>query len=430
MASFRIKQSILCLIAAYISLGLNARAEEAHDSVSIHFRQSKINLDTTYMENGATLKLFSDKVFHTKEVGFKGKIKSVSITGGASPEGSVKYNNRLSKQRADKIFDYVRMITDLPDSLTRFTFSGRDWTGLYDMVKTDMEIPYRDETMTLLESIIENVRNGEKESSHNLEQLKHLHKGKPYCYMYRKYFPRLRKSTLIIDYYREFLTVPVMVTPALFETAAAPPETIYLHVAAGNTPHTPHRQPFYMGIKTNLLYDAVTIPNLGIEFYIGKNWSVTGDWMYAWWKSDRRHRYWRIYGGDIAVRKWFGHKAAAKPLSGHHAGIYIQALTYDFEWGGKGYMGGKPHGTIFDRCNYGAGIEYGYSVAIGRRLNLDFTLGIGYLGGVYIEYTPSGNSYSWEATKRRHQIGPTKAEISLVWLLGHGNFNKTKWTRK
>ena len=86
-------------------------------------------------------------------------------------------------------------------------------------------------------------------------------------------------------------------------------------------------------------------------------------------------------------------------------------------------MGGKPGGTIYDKSNFGAGIEYGYSKPVARRLNLDFSIGVGYLGGTYYEYVPKGNCYVWQATKKRNWFGPTKAEISLVWLIGHGNVN-------
>lgn len=100
------------------------------------------------------------------------------------------------------------------------------------------------------------------------------------------------------------------------------------------------KRPFYMAVKTNMLYDALLVPNIGVEFCLGKNWSVAGNWMYAWWKSDRKHNYWRIYGGDLEVRRWFGRKASEKPLTGHHVGLYGQIVTYDFELGGKGYLGG------------------------------------------------------------------------------------------
>ena len=59
-------------------------------------------------------------------------------------------------------------------------------------------------------------------------------------------------------------------------------------------------------------------------------------------------------------------------------------------------------------------------------LNIDFSIGLGYMGGEYKEYLPQDGHYVWQSTKRRHWIGPTKAEISLVWLIGRGNTNKTK----
>ena len=71
--------------------------------------------------------------------------------------------------------------------------------------------------------------------------------------------------------------------------------------------------PFYAALKTNMLYDAALIPNVGIDVYMGNNWSVTVNWEYAWWKSDAVHWYWRVYGGDIEMRKWFGKKHWKSP---------------------------------------------------------------------------------------------------------------------
>lgn len=51
-------------------------------------------------------------------------------------------------------------------------------------------------------------------------------------------------------------------------------------------------------------------------------------------------------------------------------------------------MGGEPGGTLWDKTNYAAGVEYGYSLPVANRLNIDFTLGVGYWGGKYYEYIP------------------------------------------
>lgn len=183
---------------------------------------------------------------------------------------------------------------------------------------------------------------------------------------------------------------------------------------------------FYMAVKTNMLCDAALIPNLGAEFYVGKNLSIYGEWMYAWWDNDKRHRYWRTYGGDLGLRWWFGRKAHAKPLTGHHLGVYGGILTFDFEAGGTGYLGGKPGGTLWDRWLLNTGVEYGYSLPVANRLNIDFSIGLGYLGGNYIMYYPFDNDYYNDKEYSMHFIGPTKAEISLVWLIGRGNTNSRK----
>ena len=162
-------------------------------------------------------------------------------------------------------------------------------------------------------------------------------------------------------------------------------------------------------LKTNMLYDALLVPNIGIEYAFNQQWSVTANWMYAWWSNNDKHRYWRIYGGELGVRRYLGNKTATRTFTGHHLGLYGQILTYDFELGGTGYK---------SKFSYGGGVEYGYSIPIARRLNLDFTVGLGYFGGKYEEYEPTDDCYVWQKTTHRHWFGPTKAEISLLWLFG------------
>ncbi|MBR2204441.1 MAG: DUF3575 domain-containing protein [Prevotella sp.] len=196
-------------------------------------------------------------------------------------------------------------------------------------------------------------------------------------------------------------------------------------------------KPNRIALKTNLLYDAVLVPNVGIEVNLGKRWTVGLDWLYTWFKNDSRHRYWQGYGGYLGVRKYFGKQANGQRSTvngqrstvngqrstvngqcspfptGHHLGVYMTGVTYDVEWGGKGYQAAK--------FGFGGGIEYGYSKRIGKRLDLDFSLGVGFQDGEYKEYEPADDDsghYVWLATKKRHWWGPTKAEVTLKWILG------------
>lgn len=182
----------------------------------------------------------------------------------------------------------------------------------------------------------------------------------------------------------------------------------------------------HISLKTNLLYDVAFVPNVGIEYYIGSGWSVGGNCVFAWWKNENKNRFWRIYGLELECRKYLGEGANEKPLSSHHVGAYTQFATYDFELGGRGYIGGNPGNNIFEKANYGIGFEYGYSLPIASRLNMDFSVGVGYFGGKRWEYKPQDGHYVWQSVSTKHWVGPTKAEISLVWLVGKKNFNKDK----
>lgn len=173
----------------------------------------------------------------------------------------------------------------------------------------------------------------------------------------------------------------------------------------------------YWSLRTNLLYDALLVPNLSAELYVGMGWSLGVGYWHTWLNSDASHRYWRTYGGELNLRKYLGARASRKPLSGHHLGMLAQAMSYDFEFGGKGNL---------SEFSYSVGLEYGYSVPIGRRLSLDLGVAVGYLGGEYKEYRPIDTHYVWQSTRNRHWFGPIKAEATLVWQLGKTNINKKK----
>lgn len=387
-------------------------AQENCDTVRIHFRQGDARLDLSFGDNRAALEGIVQRLWE-KRGDPALRLERLVYVGGASPEGSVAINRRLSEERARALFGYLARYVSLPDSMTASEFVGRDWEGLLRLAEQDEGVPFRAEVLALLQEI---CREKGDDSLDPLGRLQRLRGGEPYRYMYRELFPALRRSQVEFRYRA---VEPLVVHDTLWLR-----DTVWLHdtVYVEVKTEVPVRKPFYMSLHTNMLYDLALVPNGGVEFYLGRGWSVAGNWMYAWWKSDRKHNYWRIYGGDLAVRKCFGRLAKEKPLTGHHAGVYGGIVTYDFELGGRGYLG--------DRWSWHAGVEYGYALPIARRLNLDFSLGLGYLGGEYKEYLPIDDCYVWQATKRRRWFGPTKAGIALVWLIGHGNENQGKGGRR
>lgn len=165
----------------------------------------------------------------------------------------------------------------------------------------------------------------------------------------------------------------------------------------------------FISFKTNFLYDAVLVPNIGVELNLYKNFTVYGDIMYADWNLPSRHTYWNLYGAQAGMRKYFGKAASERSFTGHHAGIYCQALAYDLQ---VGFIGQQT-----PSINIGAGLEYGYSFPVALGFNIDVELGIGYLTGKYYEYDVKDDHYAWRGTIHRNWFGPTKASVSLVWII-------------
>lgn len=406
-------------IALATSPATKADTKCSQDTAVIYFHQSYADFLPDYRSNAGSIDTL---LAHLDSLGAENastrlKISRVNIVGAASPEGTVPFNDALSLRRADTLGAHLATRLPVAPEAVETWGIGRDWTGLLALAEADGNVPYRDEVVAMLAEIASHP------AASDLGRLKSLRGGTPYRYLYEHLFPQLRASSVAIDYYvYNRLPGAEVSTPDLSASAELKP--VLMPHASGKA-----KKPFYMALKTNMIYDALAIPSVGAEIYAGKDISIVANWMYGWWDSNPHHHYWRYYGGDVAVRWWFGRAAAQKPLTGHHIGVYGGVFTFDFEMGGTGYMGGKPGATLWDRCMTTAGIEYGYSLPVGRRINIDFTIGFGYIGGKYIKYEPFGNGYRWLSTHRLRWFGPAKAEISLTWLIGRGNYNTQKGGR-
>lgn len=419
---------LLIALFAFLSGFHHMSAQEKQRVFQVEFRTGHATLETSFGSNAHKLDSIVaalDRLASTPTL----QLLGITLSGGASPEGSAALNRNLALKRMQNLETWLRRRAALPpDSLVRRDTSGIDWQWLETMVSRS-DMPRKDRVLDVLSHSAPPDRNA---------RLKAIDGGHTWQYLLDTFFPAMRNARIVCAY--TLTQDKDNETPADNTAAADATDTINIVdtvrivdapvavLAADSCASLPQKdnKPFYMAVKTNMLYDALAVPNIGVEFYLKKGWSLAGEWMAAWWNKDSRHRYWRIAGGHLAVRKWLGRKAEGKPLTGHHLGIYAQGLTYDVEWGGTGYMGGKPGGHGMDKINYAAGVEYGFSLPVARRLNIDFTLGAGYWGGTYHKYTPQDGHYVWQGTFKRRWFGPTNVEVGLVWLLGRGNVNAGK----
>ena len=432
-------KKIVMVVLMPTTLLANAYAASIQDSLrtTIYFRPGYSLLELSYRDNAANMKALTQGI-QTIKGNPCVQLQHIRILSAASPEGNSALNKRVAKRRGERLRDYLKETLVLPDSIFTVSSAGEDWQGLASLIAKE-KTPWRNKALQIIRHTPEWVTRNGKVVDGRKRQLQNLDGGKAWKYMLDNHFYTLRTGAVVVC---EVKTLAAESTPSAAEASLeqARQEQARLESAsqqsASQSPSSPpfpaipsqvHPEPqappvaSYFALKSNLLYDALLVPNLSLEASIGSGWTLGAGGMFAWWSKDAKHRYWRIYGGDLEIRKYFGTLSKSKPLQGHHLGIYGDFLTYDFEFGAKGYQ---------SKATYAAGIKYGYSHPIANRLNLDFALGIGYLHSNYKTYVPRDGCYVYQETKKRKWLGPTQAEISLVWLLGKGNTNKKKGGKK
>ncbi|MFI3248319.1 MAG: DUF3575 domain-containing protein [Rikenellaceae bacterium] len=175
-----------------------------------------------------------------------------------------------------------------------------------------------------------------------------------------------------------------------------------------------------LALKTNLLFDAMTMINVEIEFPITERWSVAGELIFPWWRMDngkansKRNRL-QLLNGNLEGRYWWGERESRPLLTGWFTGAYVGVGEYDFEYHARGYQGD---------ASFTGGVSGGYAHPINRagNLRLEYSLGIGYMTTFYHYYEAEFcvNEY-WHAIERRNGrykwFGPTRAKVSLSWLI-------------
>lgn len=110
-----------------------------------------------------------------------------------------------------------------------------------------------------------------------------------------------------------------------------------------------------------------------------------------------------VTGWETAIRMEY-----CSDISWEHMPKEVPMISVEKE---KGYRG---------KYYAAAGITYGYVRPLARHLAIEFSVGIGYLDTEYRKYTSYGNDLVWVRSGKYRFIGPTKAKVSLVWLLTSG----------
>lgn len=116
----------------------------------LQFRQDSHNIDPKFKNNQAEL----DAVHNSIELVKTNpdlSITGIYITGYASPEGTMAYNEKLSRNRADALAQYAQKDTKIDVSLWHVTGKGEDWDGLRKEVKKHPQLLKIDEVLQIID---------------------------------------------------------------------------------------------------------------------------------------------------------------------------------------------------------------------------------------------------------------------------------------
>ena len=320
------------------------------------------------------------------------------------------------------------------------------WAALRELIVADREVPDREDVLALIDYHHPNPAKMQ-------DFLQHLDARIPYRYIAAKVLPKLERTEIkiILPRPQEAREKPAAAETAK-QTEITGPVTVARDTVLAPTPPAPatevprqreaarevreetktmtrpqkgkeHKAKRkkekaseakktgndpVLALKNNLLYDLALAPNIEVEIPVGKQWSVNAEYKCPWWSNTDKEFCYQLLSGGAEGRFWLGNRRIRSRLTGHFVGVYAEGGIYDFQFKGDGYRG---------KYYAAAGLTYGYSARVSRRLAFEFSLGIGYLTTKYQKYTPYEESLIWTSSGQYNFTGPTKAKVSLVWLL-------------
>lgn len=295
---------MLMAVCALLLCGRIAVCQEGieravRDTVSVIFASGSSAVDTSSFGN-------AEAVDSIMSIFYSGRVTDLYIKGWASPEGSSSLNERLSRERAMSLRDWLlsRGIA-LPSGIAA-EGAGIYWDGAVSKVLADTLTPYRSEVLETLQDVPMWIIRDGKVAGGRKHSLMEVGRGDAFRYMLRNHFGDLRRSEAVITWVARPEAVPLALQAAPVQAYAEYRQDRLerpglTETGIGDEMPSMHR----WALKTNLLYDAILMPSLELEYLINEKWSVAAIGDVAWWSIKSKHKYYQIATIYPEARWWF-----------------------------------------------------------------------------------------------------------------------------
>lgn len=358
---------ILCLMSSTVLFAQEVKQEFIRDSLKIYFRQGWSQYDASYMGNKGRMDAFIERIQQIESSTDK-TILEVEYMAGASPEGSFAFNQKLAERRVANISNYLHERVAFGRRSHETVLASEDYSELKQMVE-ESAMPYRDEVISLLNNI-DMAHLTEAQSIAIKQELKALHGGEAWRYMYKHFFPQLRRFSVVVVIGVE-IPEDMHYEQPLSLSAPLPP----MDIAHALLQHPAEEPVIETGcqrewlLKTNFIGWGMLVPNGVVEYKFNCHWSFNLPIYWSGLDYFNHKTKFRMFGVYPEMRYWFGNQ------DGLFVGAHLSLVYFNYAVHGEYRI--QDHDK--DTPAWGGGLNIGYRMPISKnnRWKLEFSAGCG-----------------------------------------------------
>lgn len=377
---------------------------------AVYFRAGDASIDMLWNGNDKAVPDFLSLMNATVKTPSV-QVDSVVVLSYTSPEGSRWANDLLSEKRAGAVEAFLRKeVPGIRDVSVRSV--GEDWAGFAAFLKDHPEIPQAELIRQLISQTPDVVRDetGRAVSSRKKEVMDVLSEQE-WNDMKVSVFPALRRADIFF-YYSEKNVQKESVKPSVKEEPQAvaeaqeqegkkidiggvvPEEKVVEQIV----PVAARRYASTAVVGTNVLLDALTVPNISLEFPFGRHWSVGGGVLFPawtnwrpWWRNDvETFSQAQAVLGNVQLSYYFipWYENDNRVLRGPYIRAFGYGGAYNFE-----HRTSKEVGIMDQGHYFATGLSVGAAIPLSQWLRLDVSAGFGpswTLNKHYVNYDIQG----------------------------------------
>lgn len=169
-----------------------------------------------------------------------------------------------------------------------------------------------------------------------------------------------------------------------------------------------------IAVKNNLFYDAALTPNLAVEIGLDTRTTLDLGGGYNWYDLDKdknkKFKHWLV---QPEIRFW-----SCERFNGFFWGIHAHGGEFNVSNIKMPFDAMKwLRDNRYEGHFYGGGVSAGYQWIIGKRWNLEASIGGGYARYSYDKYDAHDECSDCTESKDKNYWGITRATLSFVFFL-------------